>query len=280
MSLSHSRLSPVMTVSGVLLLVVTTAYAAGTPEQQCQAGKNKTAGKYAACRENAEAKLAASGDMGKYNAAITKCGDKFAAAWQKLEAKAVAAGTTCPSVGDVTGIGDQVTATTDTVAALVGGARHADCGDGTVADRATGLMWQKTDNAGGRTDKDNVYTWTASGSEAPNGTVFTDFIAGLNGALTGTTCLAGHCDWRVPTVFELVSILLAPYPCATNPCIDQTVFGPMNASAAYHTNTSSSSFTPRLYAYTVEFTDGRAHALDLKTFPAKQVRAVRNGSCP
>jgi len=44
-----------------------------TPEQQCQAAKNKTAGKYAACRQKAESKLATSGDAVEYNDALTKC---------------------------------------------------------------------------------------------------------------------------------------------------------------------------------------------------------------
>jgi len=69
-------------------LAATVCWAAGalaaTPAQKCQAGKNKAAGKYAACRHGAEAKLATTGDGGAYSAALGKCTTKNAAAWQKL----------------------------------------------------------------------------------------------------------------------------------------------------------------------------------------------------
>jgi hypothetical protein len=41
--------------------------------------------------------------------------------------------------------------------------RYEDTGLGSVIDHQTGLEWQKTDDAGGLTDKDNSYTWTADG---------------------------------------------------------------------------------------------------------------------
>jgi len=68
---------------------------AATPEQKCQAGKNRAAGKYVACRHNAEKGLALKGDVGRYGDAIVKCETKFAAAWQKEEDRATAAGATC-----------------------------------------------------------------------------------------------------------------------------------------------------------------------------------------
>lgn len=76
---------------GALLLGAGAPEAGGTPEQQCQAMKNKTAGKYAACRQSAEASLAASGDTTKYDAAITKCATSFTTAWQKAQDKKGAA---------------------------------------------------------------------------------------------------------------------------------------------------------------------------------------------
>lgn len=83
-------------MAGVLLLAVTAVQAA-TAEQSCKSGKNKTAGKYAACRENAEAKLAKGGDPSKYTDALDKCESKFSDAWDKLEAKALAASASCPA---------------------------------------------------------------------------------------------------------------------------------------------------------------------------------------
>ncbi len=79
------------------------AGAAPTAPQKCQAGKNKVAGKYAACLQSAEGKLVATGDMTKYNATINKCKLKFfgdppggGGLWQKLIDKATGAGATCP----------------------------------------------------------------------------------------------------------------------------------------------------------------------------------------
>jgi hypothetical protein len=79
-----------------LLLVTSVARAAGTPEQKCQSGKNKAAGKYAACLQKAEAKVVVTGDITKYNATISNCETKFASTWQKLIDSATAAGATCP----------------------------------------------------------------------------------------------------------------------------------------------------------------------------------------
>ena len=70
-----------------VLLAVSAAHAVDPP-QKCQSDKNKAAGKYASCRQNAEAKLATSGDTAKYNTAIGKCETKFNDTWGKTEAKA------------------------------------------------------------------------------------------------------------------------------------------------------------------------------------------------
>ena len=85
------------------LLASAPAGASPTPEQKCQAGKNKVAGKYAACLQSAEAKFVATGDGTKYSDAIDKCKLKFfgdppggGGQWQKLIDKATAAMATCP----------------------------------------------------------------------------------------------------------------------------------------------------------------------------------------
>ena len=65
---------------------------------------------------------------------------------------------------------------------------HRDNGDGTVSDLNTGLMWQKTTDA--RQDSlEGRYTW----AEAPG------YAAALR--------LAGHDDWRLPSVKELISLV-------------------------------------------------------------------------
>lgn len=78
------------------LLLAAPAMGALTAEEKCQAGKNKAAGKYADCRQQAAATLVKTGDMTKYNTAIGKCETKFEAKWQKLVDTASAAGATCP----------------------------------------------------------------------------------------------------------------------------------------------------------------------------------------
>src|SRR5206468_3617426 len=114
------------------------------------------------------------------------------------------------------------------------GSRYVANGDGTVTDNQTGLMWERktgtvdTSNPSDVHDVNNLYSWS-SGLVQPDGTLFTTFLATLNGgdyynptdmldesALPGT-CFANHCDWRIPTIVELQAILLAP--CGTTPCI-------------------------------------------------------------
>ena len=88
----------------VTLLFGASGARAATAARKCQASKNKAAGKYVACRQNAEAKLASTGDTTKYDAAIIKCETKYQTAWQKAEQKAVNAGGACTTTGDETGV--------------------------------------------------------------------------------------------------------------------------------------------------------------------------------
>ncbi|NNM05336.1 MAG: DUF1566 domain-containing protein [Gemmatimonadetes bacterium] len=64
-----------------------------------------------------------------------------------------------------------------------------DHGDGTVTDRATGLMWARDD----------------SGSDAPRGMNWEDALAWVEGLKADG--YLGHTDWRMPDVKELQSIL-------------------------------------------------------------------------
>jgi hypothetical protein len=120
--------------------------------------------------------------------------------------------------------------------------RYEDTGLGSVIDHETGLEWQKTDDAGGLTDKDNSYTWTGDGfgGTAANGTAFGTFLEGLNGGTAATAAgpttagYAAHNDWRMPRIEELTTILDCSFG---DPCIDQSVFGATNASAYYSAST-------------------------------------------
>jgi hypothetical protein len=63
--------------------------------------------------------------------------------------------------------------------------RYIDDGDGTVTDNQTGLMWEKKTStcSGEVTCVNNAYSWSLTGTPA-DGTLFTTFIAGLNGGTT------------------------------------------------------------------------------------------------
>ena len=260
---------------------------AGSPAQQCQAGKNKIAGKYAACRENAEAKEATSGDGEKFHQAIAKCSLKFGIAWQNAESKAVGAGTTCPSVGDAAAIEATVTATTDAVAARASGIHFFDKGDGTITDIHTGLQWEKKsttegsgENYGDPHDVDNHYTWSAAPSGAADGPAFTDFLSKLNSCTSsdGNTIsagFAGHCDWRLPTNGELQTILdFSQGNCGggSGACIDP-IFGPSQPSQYWSSTTGSGDAR---FGWFVGFNDATT-GNGYKDLVGCYVRAVRGG---
>ena len=113
--------------------------------------------------------------------------------------------------------------------------RFVDNGDGTICDHQTGLMWEKknaNDNVidfSNPHDVDNSYTWTDGGDgdvNNPDGTAFTDFLARLNGVVSGSGSseqLGGYSDWRLPTIAELETIRSDP-SCDTIPCVIDPVF--------------------------------------------------------
>ena len=176
--------------------------------------------------------------------------------------------------------------------------RFVDNGDGTVTDTETGLQWeQKTGTVGTPVncaqtacldphDVNNRYTWCLDANtnsfcdnpgDPPDGGAFTDFLVKLK----TPPCFAGHCDWRLPSEDgqnapftgpkELESILLAPDPCGTSPCIDP-IFGPTVADLYW---SATSDATVPAFAWFVYFDNGFVFN-NLKG-NTHHVRAVRNG---
>ncbi len=156
---------------------------------------------------------------------------------------------------------------------------YVDNCDGTVTDTITGLMWEKKTDDGGIHDKDNVYSWSVTGT-AFDGTAKTAFLDVLNDvAGGGANCFAGHCDWRLPKVStdtdagmpELETILLAACP-LTRPCIDP-IFGPTRADGYWSSTTLASNlFNARFINFLIGnlLFGGKTGGL--------HVRAVRAGS--
>jgi hypothetical protein len=163
--------------------------------------------------------------------------------------------------------------------------RFVDNGDLTITDRQTCLMWEQ------KIDFDDcsffpmicssqprwvgqLYTWSVSGTGAPDGGLFMDFLPRLNGQLCDSLaiCLAGHSDWRVPTFPELQTIVDSTQgSCGggSGPCIDP-VFGP-TAPDVYWSSTTGAPTE----AADVNFSNG------VTSFANKalggHIRAVRGG---
>jgi hypothetical protein len=231
--------------------------AAVTDAEKCEAAKLTVAGKYNSCLLKAAAKAVKTGDPVDH----TNCDGKFIRKWTVAESIPM-----CPTTADDAGIQAQVTADASFIALRLAGTRFVDNGDGTVTDTQTSLMWEKKDDGAGLHDKDNTYTWTGAMSE------FISEVNGYSDDQTSQTGLGGHSDWRMPTSLELETILLAPYPCGTSPCID-SVFGP-TVAGNYWSSTTIASFP--YAAFYVPFFGFFVDTFDKTN--SNYVRAVRGGS--
>ncbi len=211
----------VATCTIVLALLVASSTRAADPEALCQLGRYKAAGKYALCANKVLGKFRATLDGTALNPKLSKCRMKYAAVWAQLQAKTAGSGATCDA------------------------ARFADNGDGTVTDHLTGLQWEKKDAA--CTDNhcvSTLYRWSQTIPQA-DGALFKVFAPALADA-----CFAGQCDWHVPSLLQLQTIPLEPYPCVTVPCIDP-IFGATDAASYW---TSDSPYV--VFAFSVAFGDG------------------------
>ncbi len=93
--------------------------------------------------------------------------------------------------------------------------RFVDNGDGTITDQTTGLTWAKQSDDASITDKDILYSWTATHPDGRRtGTLFSMYLAALNASDFG-----GHRDWRIPTDAELRTILDPATPRPGSPLV-------------------------------------------------------------
>lgn len=274
------RMIATMTAVSILPAV---AQAKPTAAQSCESAKEKAAGKDAQCRLVAASVYAlspgAQADVDKRDAAYAKCQSKMTDAYAKADAKY---GADCPVPGN-TAIVDAVTEKyVGNVIVVNQSSRFTDNGDGTVTDHLTHLMWEKKTGAIGVPvecsdvatcpnphDVNNLYTWSANNTSPwPfDGTGATVFLGLMN---SQAPCLGGHCDWRLPSVEELLTIVDAS---AGVPTI-ASQFGPTQSYLYWTATTFAGGFTP-YYAWYVDFSDGDYGNNLSKTF-SYYVRAVRS----
>ena len=239
-TLAARSLSRLVLVALVALLLAASVADAALTTSACLVSKRKVWGNFRKCQGTEQVKQI----KGK-PADLATCDTALQTALGKITAKATKAVIPC---------------------------RYGDNGDGTVTDYDTGLQWEKKDGEVGGVCLllpnvvshcvNFIYTWDQAQS----------FVSPVS--TDGTTVpsfLAGSADWRLPTVVELRTILLKPFPCGTSPCIDP-VFSPTAVGNYWSATTNATLPSDAWYVFfSSGFVDGNNK--DINGY----VRAVRAG---
>jgi len=140
------------------------------------------------------------------------------------------------------------------------GQHYSDFGDGTVLDIQTGLQWMRcalgqTWTGATCTGEAKKYNWDAAHSAA--------IELNINGGY------AGHCDWRLPSIDELKTLIVENQ----TPTIDQQAF-PNTPSSWFWSGSPNANDSD--YAWLVNFDYGNAHVSDVRR-NGIPVRLVRGG---
>jgi hypothetical protein len=168
------------------------------------------------------------------------------------------------------------------------------CGDGTLVDTSTGLMWELKDTTCASGDADcvnNFYSWSGASycneSCGPNaniqdGTLFTQFLAMLNDTVDNAgvnACFANHCDWRIPNEAELLTLFEAnAFGCASgSPCIDPAFDLPGYSTSRYGYWSLTGYSMGSYFAWSVFYDSGDGAFINNKnyTYTARAVRGTR-----
>ena len=292
--------------------LTSSATAAPTPAQTCQAAKNTAAGKYGACRQTAEAKYATSLDAAKRAEAMARCRTKLQQAWAKAEAKAAAKDADCPSSGDVASIQSVLDVSSDALASSLGGSGSPVLPAARPLTTVQSRCFSTSSTPGAipcaGTGQDGEFQAGVARSYRVIGFTIRDDATGLEWeklvdddsihakdtwysfdaamakiAELNSSLYAGHDDWRLPNRFELETLLdLSGISPAVDTRLDQCFAGctqlicSCTSGGDYWTSTAEA-FLP-VFGSAVNFTSG-AIDFPLLSDPLAtiHVRAVRGG---